>query len=127
MDALIRFEGLLQQLHVGSIFRTIKTVFFWSYGRTTWQYDVLCALILAFIFLTPRSWFETSEPRNTPAHQSRFDSVLIEPVSPSDNLDMGEIERRVRAHTGRPETQVIAVRPKLDAAGHRVAYEVDIQ
>jgi hypothetical protein len=112
---------------VGSILRTIKSVFFWSYGRTTWQYDVLCALILAFIFLTPRSWFETSEPRNTRTHQTRFDSVLIEPVSPSDYLDMGEIERRVRARTGRPDTQVIAVRPVRDAAGRGVAYEVDIQ
>jgi hypothetical protein len=110
-----------------SIFRIIKSVFFWSYGRSTWQYDVLCALILAFIFLTPRSWFDTSEPRNMPAHQNRFDSVLIEPVSPSDNIDMGEIERRVRARTGRPETQVIAVRPVRDAAGQRVGLEVDIQ
>lgn len=112
---------------MGSIFRTIKAIFFWSYGRTTWQYDVLCALILAFIFLTPRSWFETSEPRNIPEHQSRFDVVLIKPVSPSDNLDMGEIERRVRAHTGRPDTQVIAVRPLKDAPGQGVAYEVDIR
>jgi len=112
---------------VASILRIIKAIFFWSYGRTTWQYDVLCALILAFIFLTPSSWFETSEPRNTPAHQSRFEQVLITPVSPSDNLDMGEIERRVRAHTGRPDTQVIAVRPQRDATGKGVGYEVDIR
>jgi hypothetical protein len=30
---------------------------FWVYERGTWQYDVICALILAFIFLTPRAWF----------------------------------------------------------------------
>jgi hypothetical protein len=112
---------------VGSIFRAIKSIFFWSYGRTTWQYDVLCALILAFIFLTPRSWFETSEPRNIREHQNRFDSVLIEPVSPFDKLDMGEIERLVRIRTGRPTAEVIAVRPHRDAAGQRVGYEVDIR
>lgn len=112
---------------MGSIFRAIKSIFFWSYGRTTWQYDVLCALILAFIFLTPRSWFETSEPRNTRWHQNRFDSVLVEPVSPFDKLDMGEIERRARMQSGRPDAKVIAVRPKLDAAGQRVSYEVDIR
>jgi hypothetical protein len=112
---------------VGSIFRAIKSIFFWSYGRTTWQYDVLCALILAFIFLTPRSWFETSEPRNIRSHQNRFDSVLIEPVSPIDKLDLGEIERLVRARTGRPDAEVIAVRPKVDAAGQIVGYEVDIR
>src|SRR3990172_10715988 len=30
----------------------------WSYERGTWQYDVLVLAILAFIFLTPRVWFQ---------------------------------------------------------------------
>lgn len=30
---------------------------FWSYQRGSWQYDLICAIILAFIFLTPASWF----------------------------------------------------------------------
>jgi hypothetical protein len=32
-------------------------VLFWTYQRGTWQYDILCAIILAFIFLTPKSVF----------------------------------------------------------------------
>ncbi len=38
----------------------LKNVLLWSYERGTWQYDVLCLLILAFIFLTPNSWFNRS-------------------------------------------------------------------
>ncbi|HUI44109.1 MAG TPA: hypothetical protein VL523_19260 [Terriglobia bacterium] len=30
---------------------------FWSYERGSWQYDIICAAILAFIFLTPRALF----------------------------------------------------------------------
>lgn len=30
---------------------------FWTYQRGSWQYDIICAVILAFIFLTPASWF----------------------------------------------------------------------
>lgn len=30
---------------------------FWSYQRGSWQYDLICAIILAFIFLTPAGWF----------------------------------------------------------------------
>ena len=26
--------------------------------RGTWQYDIFCLLIIAFIFLTPKAWFE---------------------------------------------------------------------
>jgi hypothetical protein len=37
--------------------QSISRVFFWTYQRGTWQYDILCAIILAFIFLTPKSLF----------------------------------------------------------------------
>jgi hypothetical protein len=30
---------------------------FWEYGRGSWQYDVIVTAILAFIFLSPRFWF----------------------------------------------------------------------
>lgn len=35
----------------------VGRAFFWSYERGSWQYDVIVALILVFIFLTPRAWF----------------------------------------------------------------------
>jgi len=31
---------------------------FWAYGRGSWQYDLIVAAILAFIFLSPRAWFD---------------------------------------------------------------------
>ena len=34
-----------------------RNIFVWSYGRGTLQYDIICALILAFIFFVPRSCF----------------------------------------------------------------------
>ena len=35
----------------------LKRFVLWDYTRTSWQYDVMVALILAFIFLTPREVF----------------------------------------------------------------------
>jgi hypothetical protein len=46
----------------------LKNVLLWSYERGTWQYDVLCLLILAFIFLTPSNWFTRSSTAPT-AHR----------------------------------------------------------
>jgi len=37
---------------------TWKRLVFWDFPRASWQYDVVVALILAFIFLTPREWFQ---------------------------------------------------------------------
>jgi hypothetical protein len=31
---------------------------FWAYQRGSWQYDVIVIAILAFIFLSPRAWFD---------------------------------------------------------------------
>jgi len=35
----------------------IKNVLLWSYERGSWQYDLLCLLIVAIIFLVPGSYF----------------------------------------------------------------------
>ncbi len=35
----------------------VRPVLIWSYDRGTLQYDIICGLILAFIFFTPRSCF----------------------------------------------------------------------
>jgi hypothetical protein len=40
----------------------LKRLIFWEFPRASWQYDVVVALILAFIFLTPRDWFR-DQPR----------------------------------------------------------------
>ena len=40
----------------------LKRFILWDYPRACWQYDVMVSLILAFIFLTPRTWFH-DQPR----------------------------------------------------------------
>jgi hypothetical protein len=40
----------------------LKRLIFWEFPRTTWRYDLVVGLILAFIFLTPRTVFH-DEPR----------------------------------------------------------------
>jgi hypothetical protein len=42
-----------------------KSILVWSYERGTIQYDIICALILAFIFFVPRTCFvpKKAEPQ----------------------------------------------------------------
>ena len=59
--------------------RTLRRLIFWEYQRTSWQWDIIVTLILAFIFLTPRDVFR-DQPRAAsiqmlPAQQG----FLIEP------------------------------------------------
>jgi hypothetical protein len=51
-------EGVRLPRGVWAKFKLIASrSFFWSYERGSWQYDIICAVILAFIFATPSSWF----------------------------------------------------------------------
>ena len=57
----------------------LSRLIFWDYKRTSWQWDIIVTLILAFIFLTPREVFR-DQPRAAsiqmlPAQQG----FLIEP------------------------------------------------
>jgi hypothetical protein len=40
----------------------LKRFILWDYPRAGWQYDIMVAIILAFVFLTPREWFR-DQPR----------------------------------------------------------------
>ena len=41
---------------------SIGRVVMWEYARGSWQYDVLCGLIVLFIAFTPRDFFRRSSP-----------------------------------------------------------------
>ena len=109
---------------MGFLSRTVKKIVFWTYPRTSWQWDVLCVLILVFIFLTPKSWFENTEFRRS--HLAQTTVVLAADVIGSQ-ADRDNIERQVRAVTGRPEARVTAMRERRDNSGKLIAYEVDIR
>ena len=81
-------------------------------------------LILVFIFLTPKSWFENSAYQRT--HMGQAPIVISTDVIGSQ-LDRADIERRARVLAGRPGAQVSAVRERRDDAGKLIAYEVDIR
>jgi len=106
----------------------LRKLFFWNYARNTWQWDVLCVVILIFIFLTPKSWFENSERRGYLAHQNPAAStVLISPELIENTQDKGHIEQVVRTFMGRNDVQVLNIRKVVDKDGRTRGYEVDIR
>ena len=64
----------------------IKNVLLWSYERGSWQYDVLCLLIVAAVFLVPSSYFGD---RDRTRSQTKGNGS---PVPVSDN---GRVEQEV--------------------------------
>jgi len=107
---------------------TLKKIFFWNYARNTWQWDLLCVVILIFIFLTPKSWFTNSElPRNMTHQSPDARTLVLSPEVVANEADRGQIEQQVKALTGRAKVEVLAVRKVVDSEGRTRSFEVDIR
>jgi hypothetical protein len=51
----------------------MKNIINWNYERASWQWDLLCVLIMCFIFLTPKSWFNKNS--GSAANQTAIQTV----------------------------------------------------
>jgi hypothetical protein len=99
-----------------SLFRKL---IFWEYSRETSVYVIFCLMIVAFIFLTPKEWFER---RDRLATQTSRLIVQASDFSPEKNI----LQQRVREISGNPEAIVVDYRAKQNNRGETV-YEVDIR
>ncbi len=51
------FGGRRKEPKMKSLLIAIKNVILWSHERGTWQYDMLCLLIIGTVFLVPSRYF----------------------------------------------------------------------
>ena len=101
------------------MFDLIKKFILWNYERGTWQYDVFCLLIIAFIFITPKTWFEKREKLAT---QTARLIVKAQDFSPEKN----EMQRRVKEMSGNENAEILAMRERVNMNGETF-YEIDIR
>ena len=109
----------------------LKRFILWDFPRASWQYDVIVALILAFIFLTPRDLFR-DQPRIP--HAS---SISILPAENGSDVFFVDAEllagtaegQRVvhltsvlRARMSNRKLTVTRVQPVLDSEGEVLGY-----
>lgn len=97
----------------------LKDIIQWNYRRGTWQYDVFCLLIIAFIFLTPKHWFDKRERLAT---QTARLVVKKEDFSP----EKGELEKKVKELSGNENAEILAWHERRNEKGE-VFYEIDIR
>jgi hypothetical protein len=111
----------------------MRRAIFWSYRRGSWQYDLIVAGILAFIFIAPQFVNFGDQPR--PPAVQQIASLSDEPetllfwVDPAviDETPPEEVAAKLRSllrqRTGRV-LQVIDTKPTTDAEGAVRAYLV---
>ncbi|MER3429552.1 MAG: hypothetical protein C4325_08030 [Blastocatellia bacterium] len=97
----------------------LKRIIFWDYSRETSVYVVFCLLIVAFIFLTPKSWFDRRE---------RPTSTATRVILKSSDFPGGrsEIERDIRELTGNPNAIIVDFRETTTGSGEKI-FIIDVR
>jgi len=80
----------------------LKKIILWSYQRGSWQYDILCILILLFIVLTPSDWFNP-EPDSPRSRVEQLTPLPVDPISPSEPASGREEEPPKESSPERPQ------------------------
>lgn len=97
----------------------LKNIIRWNYRRGSWQWDILCILILIFIFFTPKEWFDKRERLAT--QTTRL--IVKADDFPPDNA---VLLSKVKELSGNPNAEIIETRRKQDSQG-ATFYEIDIK
>ncbi len=109
-----------------ALWREIGGFIWWTHPRGSLRYDVMCGLILAFIFFTPRGFFGDRPHAGvelTAAGVYRVDAEALVPAG----ADLDAVVTRVlREQTGR-DMRVTRLEAVKDAAGTVLAYRVWVQ
>jgi hypothetical protein len=126
-----------------TLWHWLGRVVFWSFERGTWPYDVAVVVIVAFVLLSPRAWFN-DQPEVTPSvavgqrntgpagelETYRIDARALSSAAGSSKSAM-ELELRdaVRKNSKRPgdhSFDIVRIAPVRDGDGV-VAYDVSVR
>lgn len=117
----------------------LRGFIFWSYERGTWQYDLIVAAILAFIFLTPHAWFQrvpnlgmvdlrhvqgvVEVGRDNTTQTYMVDARLVQSRAAESTE---EAVRQILQERLRKEYRVVGISPVRDPNGVILSYRVKV-
>ncbi len=125
---------------MGRFLEGLGSVVLWSYERGTFPYDVMCAAILLFVFLTPGSVFhDQPAPATSPAESSAgqdvtytrdeqgqwvfFISARLIPPGQDETHLTHTARTRIEKILNKPFV-VADIKPVVSAGGETVGYSV---
>ena len=123
--------------------RIFSRIFFWSYERGTWQYDVAVVAIVLFVLMTPPRWFHDQPEVGLPAAPGQFQlvsdggnaqiyrvdaRVLAPPIkTPALENDLHNMLQKSLPDLRSGRFAIAKIEAERDAQGTVIAYKVEIR
>lgn len=136
---------MVRDTEMSRVWQGVLRTVFWSYERGTWPYDVMVIAIVAFVLLTPRSWFH-DQPQSVDLGSSGVQMVSEDLAGHTRvyRLDAKVLAREKRRTKSSPELerethdilsrkipelqerifQVVQIDPVSDATGDVLYYDI---
>jgi len=130
---------------MASVGQILSRTFFWTYERGTWQYDLAVILILIFVLLTPRKWFNEQPQVGVPAYPGevqhlsgsaspvgtntyRVDARLLAPPvqTPALENDLHHALQKTLPELRNKGFTITKIEPVRDESGTVIAYDVEV-
>jgi hypothetical protein len=120
----------------------LSRIFFWSYERGSWQYDLAVIAILIFVLLTPGRWFHDQPTREVPTGAARVellseagnqqiykvDTRILTPPEQMPQLqnELHHTLQRAQSSLQNGRFEITNIEPIRDAQGAVIAYQVTL-
>jgi hypothetical protein len=122
----------------------LARMFFWSYERGTWQYDLAVIVILIFVLATPPKWFRDEPQVGMPTtggqvalvagtdrderQTYRVDARVLAPPeqTPALQNDLHNALKKALPDLRNGRFSIPKIEPVRDEAGTVIAYQVEI-
>jgi hypothetical protein len=121
----------------------LSRVFFWSYERGSWQYDLAVIAILVFVLLTPVRWFRDQPTREMPAASAqvelleetgseqtyKIDARILTPPEQMPQLqnELHKALQRAQSDLQNGRFEITRVEAVRDEQGGVTAYQVTLR
>jgi len=121
----------------------LSRIFFWSFERGSWQYDLAVIAILIFVFFMPRRWLRDQPESSQPQQEQRIEllpstgpesiyRVDARVLTPPEQMPQLQNELHRALQRALPDLQngrfeILKVEAQRDEHGAVIAYQVSVR
>jgi hypothetical protein len=132
-----------QRTEMASGGQILSRIFFWSFERGSWQYDLAVIAILIFVFFMPRRWLHDQPETSQPQQAQRIEllsstglesayRVDARVLTPPDQMPQLQNELHRALQRALPDLQngrfeILKVEAQRDEHGAVIAYQVAVR